>query len=72
MSDLYYTSEDVSNAISNAEQLSLALAGIVDSTPNWDELQSVISPLLFKLHDDLETLSSMHTCVIHGLKPSTA
>lgn len=72
MSDLHYTSQDVSNAISNAEQLSLALITIVESTSNWDALGDSIKPLLIKLHDDLERTSSIHTCVQLGLRePST-
>jgi hypothetical protein len=69
MSDLHYTSQDVSNAISNAEQLSLALASLVDTLSNLDEHRDSISPLIFQLHSDIELLSTIHTCVLHGLKP---
>jgi hypothetical protein len=65
MSNLNYTPERLSDTISEAEQLSLALIMLFDQKLDEDQLRTHIKPLLIKLNDDLQEASAFYLLLMN-------
>ena len=61
-----YTTKNLSITISQAEQLSLALIMLFDQKIDDNLLRSSVKPLLLKLNDDLQEISTFHNILSEG------
>jgi len=61
MSKLDYTSLNISESISAAEQLSLITLMMLDQRYHGEQLAECLQPLLLKLNDDLLTIRLLHS-----------
>jgi len=64
MSKLDYTSQNISESISAAEQLSLVALMMLDQRYSGEQLVEHLQPLLLKLNDDLQRVNQLHSLAI--------